>query len=74
MKFDKHHKVDIKKLNIIEAEVYLGFLFKESHRHCETYTRCNAEAKLWESEALRQNEDLDGIEETVREVRELFKL
>lgn len=74
MEFDKEHKTKIETLNIIEAEEYIEFLERERTRHYEVWLRCQARSKFWGSEALRQKEELEKLEDKLKKVKEKFGL
>lgn len=72
MKFNKNHKTKIETLNELEAGVYLNFLSLERHRHETTVEVCIAWIELWQSELARQQEDLEKIDERVKEVKNKY--
>ena len=74
MEFDENHKTKLETLNYIEAEEFIDFLQNERKRHMETYTRCNARARFWESEAIRQSKEIGKIEERIAEVQKKWNL
>ena len=85
MKFDSSHKVKIETLNEVEAAAYNLFLEQERVRHLNTLNSCRLKTKLydlpdefnqalskfWESEVLRQAEEIRKLDERVRKVKEL---
>jgi len=69
MKFDKHHKVEIKTLNDIEAGVYLNFLLTERIRHQATVEMCGAWIEFWHSEFQRQLNEVWKIDERIEKLK-----
>lgn len=69
MKFNKHHKVIIDTLNIIQGEEFVEFLRRERSRHLEIYIRCDARAQFWGSEAKRQFEEIAKLDKRLNKVK-----
>ena len=74
MRFSKDHLVDIKALTRTEAQVFLGFLYLERERHIKTAEKCNTWAELWLSEAQRQQEEVEHIDNGIAKVNKKFGL
>ena len=74
MRFSKEHLVDIPKLTLDEAHVFIGFLWLGRERHIKTTERCNTWAELWLSEAERQVEEVKHIDRGIAEVKKKFGL
>jgi len=63
MRFDKKtHKVKVETLSLIEAEEFKNFLLQEQRRHLQALERMKARFKFWESEAMRQADELDKLD------------
>lgn len=89
MEFDNKHKVE-KWWNLTapQSKTYLKFLDIELQRHKDTIQRCKmykglaghfdvdkkAWKELWDSEILRQKEDVEQIDILIGQVKNWFKL
>ncbi len=72
MKFNKDHLVDIESLTRPEAYMFLEFLSMERDRHLATALGCSTRAALWQSEHLRQLEEVKHIDGGIEEVKKRF--
>ena len=74
MRFSKEHLVDIPKLTLDGAHVFIGFLWLERERHIKAAERCNVWCQLWGSEFVRQLEEVKHIDRGIAEVNKKFGL
>jgi len=89
MRFNKNHKVILDTLNKIEAKAFVAFLAGEKVRHQMNIYECGdyiekhrrkgntefdrASIQFWQSEVLRHQDDISGIDALIIKVRELFE-
>ena len=83
MKFDKNHKVILKSLTKEEAIVFKDKFLngEETMRHRRAMwdaergiRETQIIAEVYKNAIVRHDEDLDSIEETIRQLKELFKI
>ena len=72
MRFNKNHLVDIKSLTESEARIFIRFLWLERKRHIKAADRCSVWDMLWNSEIMRQLEEVEHIDGGIEEVNKKF--
>ena len=72
MKFDKEHLVKIGSLAPLGAGVFLDFLLLERRRHMATIAMCETFIELWGSELKRQVEEVQHIDNGIKQIKEKF--
>lgn len=76
MEFDsKTHKVKHQLLtDKDEVRAFIDFLLRERRRHVKEGKYSRALVELWESQVIRHIEDIEGIDNSIQEVKQRLGL
>ncbi len=75
MEFDESHKVKHWLLeDREEARAFIDFLETERERHDKERRYSGAMVRLWQSQVLRHEEDIEGIDISTKDVGQRFEL